>query len=262
MRHAGWWTIRALEMAFLLAGVGAWCQAAPEKESKPAANAWMLTPTPYRDWNKGVSPEIRAARDDYSDRITPPAFAQPVSNPPRRLPLTSPGFYEYVTPSGCDGAGSGPEIRNHPNGIVLAARFTKYRSVLSASGYSLYSELTLNVEQVFEDRSGSGYLALQREMTVLVPGGTITLPSGKTLSYKTGPREWSLQPEHSYLMVLAYYKEGDFYLVTDDWDISDGVTRPNDCRTDYWERTGRSSLSGLSVQQLGPVLEKLLYSSQ
>lgn len=261
MRSPAWVLLAALVISMSF-GVTAAAQAAPADTAKPAANAWMLTPTPYLEWNKGVSPEIRAARDQYMDRITPPAFAQPLSDPPRRLPLTSPGFYEYVTPSGCDGAASGPEIRRRPDGVILTARFTRFRSVLSASGYSLYSEVTLNVKQVFEDQSGAGYLAPQQETTVLVPGGTIALPSGKTLGYKTGPREWSLQPGHSYLMVLSYHKAGDFYFVTDDWDISDGLARPNDCRTDYWERTGRSSLGGLSVQQLGPALERLLYSNQ
>ncbi len=222
----------------------------------------MLTPTPYLEWNRGISPEIRTARDQYMDQITPPVFATPTTDPPRRLPLTSPGPHEYVTPAGCDGAASGPEIQDHPNRSVVTATFTKHSSVLSASEYSLYSEMTLRVNQVFEDRGGSQRLSPGSDITVIVTGGTVKLPSGRTVSYEARPREWSLQPGHTYLLVLSYYKEGDFYFDFDSWDVSDGAARPSDCRTEYWARTGRSSLSGLTVQELGPALGKILVQNQ
>lgn len=247
--------------AALLMGAAA-AQTALTDSSKPAANAWMLTPTPYVERNTGVSPEIRAARDQYMDQITPPAFAEPLTDPPHRLPLTSPDAHEYVTPSGCDGAASGREIQDHPNRAVVTATFTQHRSVVSSSEYSIYSEITLKIGHVFEDRSGSRHLSPGQDVTIVVTGGTVRLPSGGTVSYETRPREWSLQPGHTYLLVLSYYKEGDFYFGFDTWDVSDGSVRPGDCRTEYWTRTGRSSLTGLTVQQLDPVLGRILYSNQ
>jgi hypothetical protein len=248
-------------MVALLIGMAA-AQTGSANNSKPAANAWMLIPTPYLERNRGISSEIRAERDQYMDQITPPVFALPLTESARRLPLTSPGKHEYVTPSGCDGAASGREIQDRPGRAVATATFTGHSSVLSATEYSLYSEITLRVGQVFEDRSGSQHLSPGQEITVVVTGGTVRLPSGRTVTYETSPREWSLQPDHSYLLVLSYYKEGDFWFYFETWDVSDGSLRPADCRTDYWARSGRSSLTGLTVQQLGPALGRILYPNQ
>jgi len=251
---------RSIAIIWLLLSGVAIAQTTPTNAPQKAANAWMLTPTPYLEWNKNVSPEIRAERDNYMDYGTPPVLTS--SQPPQRLPLTSPGPHEYVTPSGCDGAASGPEIQHHPNRAVVAGTFTSHRSTLSASAFSLYSEITLNVAQVFENRTGSQHLAPHQDITIVINGGTVTLRSGRTLSYDTQPRTDSLQPAHTYLVVLSYHPEGDFYSYHNTWDISDGMTQPIDCRSKYWARSGRSSLSGLSSWQLGPALSKLLVQSQ
>src|ERR1019366_5630379 len=92
--------------------------------------------------------------------------------------------------------------------------------------FSLYTEVTVAVDMVFEDRSGSEAFA-GRSITIMISGGTVILRSGRVLSYDTEPRQYSLQPGHKYLLVLSYYKAGDYYVVMDDWDISDGTVRPN-----------------------------------
>ena len=260
MSRPGLWEIAVLG-ALLIFALATSAQTSSKSNPQPAANAWMLVPTPYLEWNRDVSPEIRAARDGYMDQVTPPVFAAS-SDPPQRIPLTSPDFHEYVTPSGCDGAASGPEIRDYPNRAIVIGRFINHHSVLSRSGYSLYTEITLSVEQVFENQTGSHSLSPQQEITVVVPGGTVALPSNRTLTYLTRPREWSLQPNRIYLLLLSYHGEGEFYFVMGDWEVSDGAIRPNDCRTVYWARTGRSSLNGLPTQQLGPALDKILHPNR
>lgn len=139
--------------------------------------------------------------------------------------------------------------------------FTNHRSVLSASEFSLYTEVTVHVHEVFDDQSGSGAFA-NKDITILVGGGTVTLASGRILSYDTEPIRFSLQPAHKYLLVLSYHREGDFYAAMDDWDISDGTVRPNTAPGEYRAEHGLSSLSGLTVEQLGPALGKLLYGHQ
>ena len=94
-----------------------------------------------------------------------------------------------------------------------------------------------------------------------IEGGTVTLGSGRTLYYHTSPRKLFLEPDHKYLLVLSYHSEGDFYQYVDDWDISTGTVRANTDRTQYLAREGRSSLDGLTVQQLGPAVGKLLYGA-
>ena len=209
----------------------------------------MLTPTPYLEWNKDISPKIRAARDQYADQG---AVGQvyPLTSPHSDAP--GPGIGDGIPRS---------DIRPIRNRVVLTARFTKHRSVLSASEFSIYSEVTLSVDEVFEDQSGSGAVA-HKQITVLGSGGTVTLRSGRVLSYDTEPVQYCLQPGRNYLLVLSYHSAGDFYLVKDDWDITDGTLRPNTRPAEYRAQHGLSALSGFTVEQLGPALDKLLHPAQ
>ncbi len=206
-------------------------------------------PTPYLDWNKDIPASVRAGRDRYSDQG---AVGQ-------RYPLTSP-LSDAPGPGHGDGIPRS-DIMPALNRVILTGTFTKHRSVLSASEFSLYSDVTVQVDEVFEDQSASGAHS-DRDITILVGGGTVTLASGRVLSHNTEPVRFSLQPDHKYLLVLSYYEKGDFYLVQNDWDISDGTVRPNTVPGEYRASHGLSSLSGLTVQQLGPALDKLLHGHQ
>lgn len=224
-------------------------QTTPESKSQSAPNAWMLTPTPYLEWNKDVPHSVRVERDRYLDRG---AVGQ-------RYPLTSP-----LSDAPGHGIGDGipkSDIRPVNYRVILTGTFTNHRSVLSASEFSLYSEVTIHVGDVFEDQSGSGAHP-GKDITILVGGGTVTLASGRVLSYDTEPVRFCVQPKHKYLLFLSYYSPGDFYLVMDDWDTSDGTVRPNTRPGEYRAEHGHSSLSGLTLEQLGPALDKLLYGHQ
>jgi hypothetical protein len=226
-------------------GVAAPAQTAAETTSKPAANAWMLAPTPYLEWNKGISPALRAERDNYWDEVTQ-----------RELPLTvQPGG----TFMGEDFSGSEPEIPDLPSRAILTATFTDSRSILSASERSIYTEVTMRVEEVFEDRTGSDHLVPHGDITIMFNGGTVSLRSGRILSDNAQPLDVFLRPGRRYLLLLSYNSQGNWYEYGDSWDISNGVVRANTHRTQYLAKAGRSSLSGLTVEQLGPALDKLLY---
>ena len=240
--------IVALTAALAAFGVAASAQTTSESKSKPAANAWMLTPTPYLEWNKDVPPSVRAGRDRYSDQG---AVGQ-------KYPLTSPR--SDAPGPGIGGGIPRSDIRPAPDRVVLAGTFTNHRSVLSASEFSLYTEVTVHVDEVFDDQ-GASRAHPDKDITILVGGGTVTLASGRILSYDTEPIRFSLQPAHKYLLLLSYRREGDFYALVDDWDISDGTVRPNTVPSEYRASHGLSSLSGLSVQQLAPALDKLLHEN-
>ncbi len=239
-------TTSTLATALLMGAAAA--QTGSTNNSKPAANSWMLTPTPYLEWNKDISPAVRTQRDHFWDKSAP-----------QRLPLSAPYPDAMAVNTGEDGGGTKPEIRDFPNRVILTGTFEKHRSVLSASEFSLYTEATVRVGEVFDDQSGSGHPIANQDITLLISGGTVALRSGRILTHNTDPREPFLEPGHKYLFVLVYYGEGDFYQFCDDWDISDGTVRANTPRTQYLARAGRSSLDGLPIQQLGPTLDKLLY---
>ena len=223
-------------------------QTIPDNKSKPTPNAWMKTPTPYLEWNKDIEPSVRAERDKDADADA--ALEFPVTDPRAELP--GPGIGDGIPQT---------DIQGDPNRVVLTGTFTKHRSVLSASEFSLYTEVTVHVDEVFEDRGASGAVH-GGDVTIMISGGTVTLASGRTLTYGTEPIQFSLQPDHKYLLVLSYYREGNYFVVMDDWDISDGTVRPNTGPGEYRAKHGLSSLSGVRVERLGPTLGKLLRESQ
>ena len=209
----------------------------------------MLTPTPYLQWNKDISPSVRAERDKSWDSLTT-----------RDVPITSPSSVSPTAGGGADFSIDDPEIPDLPNRAIATATFTNHRSVLSASEFSIYTEVMLRVDEVFEDRSGSGELVKGREITLLLPGGTVMLRSGQKLTADIPPDEPQLVPGHRYLLVMSYEPKGDFYDGTADWNISDGVVRPNTDFTRALAKEGRSRLNGLPVGQLGAVLSEELYA--
>jgi hypothetical protein len=172
-------------------------------------------------------------------------------------PLTTPS--EIGEGTGVSFAGDGPEILDLPDRTILTATFTKHQSVLSSSEFSIYTEATLHVDEVFEAQSDSGRPIPHQDVTLLLPGGSVLLRSGRTLSYKVTPADMSLEPGHKYLLVLVHHRNGDFYTLADDWGISDGVVRPNTHRALLFSESGRSELSGLKASDISAGLSKDLY---
>jgi hypothetical protein len=136
--------------------------------------------------------------------------------------------------------------------------------VLTPSERSLYTEVTLRVDEVFEDRTASGHPTANRDITLIVYGGTVVLRDGQAFSIKNpmASPELFIQPDHKYLFVLDYESSGDFYDYADSWDITDGTARANSPRAMHFAREGHSAIDGLSGKQLGPTLDKLLYGHQ
>ena len=207
---------------------------------KPAPNAWMLVPTPVSA-SDNVPAALRQARDQEFDGI---------------LLLTEPLTPELAaripTPHGAI-ITTAPEIPEITNRAILIGKFTSSRTVMSSSGRAIYTEMIFHVSDVFEDVAG--HAAPGYDITIGVLGGTVRTKEGQVISLYTSPREYSLQPGHTYLLVLRYLPETDLYSGSG-WDVSDGVVRANSRRDLYYERHGKSSLIGLTVDQLRAVLRQ------
>jgi hypothetical protein len=140
-----------------------------------------------------------------------------------------------------------PEILEIPHRAVVAGVFTEWRSVLTTSGRAVYTEVTVHVSHVFED---SGHAMPDSDITITVPGGTVKTLSGQLISYLTEPRSFFIQPKHTYLFVLSYHTDGDFYAFGKDFDISDGVVRADSSWDRRREEQGRSSLVGQTTEEM------------
>jgi hypothetical protein len=218
---------------FLAVGI-----AAAQSTAKPAAaaNAWMKLATDPGSPDP-VSGTVRQQRDSHFD-------ASPLASKAALTPESAP--LHHVFP-GAHVAGK-PEIAETSNRAVVIATFTGYRSVLTASGREVYTEVTFHVSNVFQDVSGRA--ARDSDITVALRGGTVKTADGKVISYLTDPRSYFIQPQRTYLLVLSHHADGDFYSRAGDWDISDGVVRANSDRDSRIAQQGKSALVGLTKDQL------------
>jgi hypothetical protein len=215
-------------------------QSTPDLSSAKAANAWMRIPTPYLARVANITPLTRAKRDQFWDNVAGP------------VPLTPESALSTAVSDGVWLANE-PEILEVPNRAVLTGTFVSYRSILTASGRAIYTDITFRVHQVLQDHGGHALPG--SDITLSITGGT---QSGQIISYLTQPRSPFLQPTRSYLLVLSYEEPGDFYTLAGNWDISDGTARPNTIRLRMKSDEGHSSLSGLTNDELIRILKERL----
>jgi hypothetical protein len=205
------------------------------RDPTAAANAWMKTPTDVSTPDV-VPGTLRADRDRVWDGLIG-----------ARLPLTPEEASQHGISEGAHWA-TEAEIPDQPDRAVLIGRFSGFRSVLTASTRAIYTEVTVDVSNVFED--ASGHAKPGGRITITFPGGTVMTSTGQNISYLTQPRAYFIQPSKTYLLILEYYADGDSYALAKDWDISDGTVKANTARDVQRAKDGTSTLVGLTTDQL------------
>jgi hypothetical protein len=206
----------------------------PANTSPAPANAWMRTPTRELDRTKQTGTVTRAERDQFWDKSI---IAQ-------RAPLTADTAGRSELSEGSWGPNP-PEIATFPDRTILIAKFTSFQSILTESGRALYTDIILQVVDVIQGPHASP----DTQITVSVPGGTVETSSGQVISYLTRPQNLFLQPARTYIMVLSYQKLGDFYRLGNNWDITNGVVKPNTHFDQMIFEQGRSSISGQNKEE-------------
>lgn len=201
---------------------------------KSPPNSWMQIPS-EASLPDVVLPSSRYQRDEFWDGLI--GDNAPLSPESAKGAGISEGLYVKEP----------QEIPEIPHRVVLAGVFTGWRSVLTASGRAIYTEVTVHVSHVFED---TGHAMPDGDITITVPGGTVKTLGGQLISYLTQPRSFFMQPKHTYLLVLSYHTDGDFYAFGKDFDISDGVVRADSAWDRRREEQGRSSLVGETTEEM------------
>lgn len=226
-------TIIAIAAVFV-AGGSAQTRRSVQPPPGNAANAWMKVAAELPTAPDSLPAALRYQRDLLFDR----QFGGPVLTPQNAQRAAV--FEDHL--------GEGPEIPDVPDRAVLIATFTDHGSRLTASGRAAYTEITFHVSDVFQD--ASGHTAPGSDIVVIVPGGSVKAASGEIISYLTQPRPYFVEPSKTYLLVTQYIPEGDCYFVPKTWDLSDGVVRANDAVEVQRQHEGRSTLIGLTRDQL------------
>lgn len=212
------------------------------QDFKTAANRWMQTPVDVRAQTDVVSTAERQARDAYWDDAIGAS-----------APLSQPNAIGTEMPLG-DAMPNTPEFGDLGDGVWLIGKFEGYRTLLSASQRSVYTEIDLRVRHVF-GHPNVPTLQVGTLIHVDLAGGTILAPWGSVLSYALHPQRYELQPNHSYLLPLGYHPSGNFYTgggpnTVRCWDLTDGTVRPGSHFQEYLAAHGRSEVNGLKVADL------------
>jgi hypothetical protein len=223
----------------LIAVVLAAVPARPQADQAP--NRWMKTPTNL-PLNDDIPPAIRDERDRIYDAAI--GLNEPLTADSAQRAFLSEGSFDP----------SQPDIPNFPNRAVVVGVPASARSVLTASGRAVYTEVDVHVCRVFEDVAG--HAAPGGDITLTFPGGTVRKPDGTVISHLTQPRTYFIQPGRTYLLAIGYRVDGDFYNPGESWDLTDGVVRPNTAAAVDKARRGKSTIAGLSVEEVMVVLAR------
>jgi hypothetical protein len=129
---------------------------------------------------------------------------------------------------------------------IVVAKFDSYQPYLTPSHLSIYTDIKLSVEQVLAP--GSSGVAPGNTIEVLLDGGTVKLPDGKTITSRiyNDSGNYSLEPGHRYLLILSYEDKGNFFTNYKDWELANGVAVPNRQDEAVRFQEGRSKYSGLT----------------
>jgi hypothetical protein len=200
----------------------------------PAANAWMKVASPVSA-ALNLEPILRFDRDSIFDS----AIGSPAPLTPANAGSSHMSQVSYY--------GDLPEIPAlTDSSLVIVGRFVGFQSILSSSHRSVYTEIDVAVQQVIGGLMQRS-LGPGNHLTILIPGGTVDLGGGAIVSYLTDGQDYSLQPNHSYLLILKHQPKGDFFTVEREWDITGGVARPNSPYEAERLAKGKSRVSGLLV---------------
>ncbi|MGA3188500.1 MAG: hypothetical protein ABSF22_15450 [Bryobacteraceae bacterium] len=169
--------------------------ASPQSEAAP--NAWMKEPTEIGARDE-VSVPIRNIRNNYFD-------GSPFAS---KGPLTLENVGRFALFAG-KSSGRAPEIPDLPLRALLIGTFESHRSVMTPSHRAIYTEVTVKCSYIFED--GGGGARLGSPISILFLGGTVEDANGDVLSFLTQPKHYFIEPAKTYLLVLSYHSDGDFY---------------------------------------------------
>jgi hypothetical protein len=205
-------------------------------------------------------------------RAIPRPLLPPPSDPKQITTLNGRAKYFDVSnvsgvpldqPQPTGGGSSGSFIREDelpffPNEAIVVGSFDDYQVYLTPSRLSIFTDLKLSVEQVFEP--GPTGISQGQTIDLLIGGGTVLLPDGRTISdHAYDPTgNYSLQPGHRYVFVLEYRSQGEFFRDHKDWELVTGIAIPNRLDEVIRAREGRAKYSGLPEDAFIEALRKAI----
>jgi hypothetical protein len=156
----------------------------------------------------------------------------------------------------------GPIFQEIPADKTLTTalvEFADYTTIRSASGRSIYTEVSVNVEQVLRDPSAT--VRTGTALTVILGGGSLELPSGEILRKNLDQgAESGIQPGHRYLVFLYHENDGDYFYCAKSWNLSGGFAVPTYPFDVQKAKNGASRFAGMPEAQFIAAVRGILSS--
>lgn len=194
-----------------------------------------------------VAPQDKAARDFFFDKLIG-----------ADLPLDQSGNVPRIH-SVWERVGPTPEVITSDDGVAVVG-FSSFRCIASASKRSIYTEVSMTVEDVLKDTTGT--LGRHESISVLLPGGKVKFASGKTVAWDINDNDYEIQPNGRYLIFLTHVKEGDFFLEDKRWLLNNGKAVANTVEDAIRSHQLTSKYSGLSENVFISSVRKQLNQSK
>jgi hypothetical protein len=216
------------------------------EERRNSPGRWMLAPVDIHNQKDAATPTERQIRDRHWDKRIG-----------ARAPLSSDSPVEHEV--GVKGHRFSIEEFTDWDllgGVWLTGTFEGYRTYLSSSERSIYTEIDFRVTRIVGHPKVPD-LHVDSLVTIGRPGGTVLYSQGHVISYQGPAREHDFQPAHSYLLRLEYVPSGNYFIDNDvhRWDIGDGTAKPDTYKELSRSYRGESSIAGLPVENAMKVLE-------
>lgn len=201
-----------------------------------AQNRWQLSPT---DLQTQVDPLPKNVRDERN-AFWFPQLEQYASQEANGLASgASPGLYSITS----------PELPQDAGTAWVTATFDKVLVIpIPSNEKLLYTEMNFTIEQIIRKPSSSN-LETGSSFQEDFAGGSVKYADGSVRTWRVSPRQYSLQPSHTYLMVLVAGPSPSLYFVRKYWDVTSGTVVAS--RPDEIQRAslGQSHLSGLTTSE-------------
>jgi len=174
-------------------------------------NRWRLTVVDPKAQVDTVAPNVRSARNEYWKPIL--QEIRDAEKIGRSWTLSGGGFVW--------------EIPSLPNDIWVVATFDHFHVIPIDPDFKLfYTEMSFTIREVVNQPASSS-LAAGGLFDVDEQGGRIKKSDGSVEMWLVSPKDYFVQPGHTYLMLIHARDEGNLYTIHEQWDVSTGIAVPD-----------------------------------
>ncbi len=223
------------------------------QSSTQASDAWRHAPQiPTSEPTDPHERQVFIKRSLEFDRTS---FNGPLDQPPTPGMGTGRSFGDV-------GSGQHPEIPFYPHEAIIVGTFTGFQTYITPSHRSIFTVVRVEIDRMIlsgnpGDREG-------KDIALLLNGGTAIFPNGQVISSGLYPKmaNQTIQPGHTYLLVLESNRDLDGFFDEKAWDLTNGVAQPLDSLDVERMKEGKAKVGGLPKEQALDAVQRIIEEHQ